>query len=376
MITIKEALTKKVLRDFFYLPIWLYKGNKHNVPALIVDEKEEFNPLINGAFEFCIARKFVAYKDGKPVGRIAGIFNQKYNIKQGVKQIRFTRFDCIDDIEVARALINKIKEWAVFLGMDEIIGPIGFSDLDKQGMLIEGFDELDLYITIYNYPYYPKLLEQLGFSKAVDWVEYEIKVPEKMDERIERISDLVQKRYGYEYLKIKKFKDIEPYIMEALLVVMNEAFEPLFGVAPINERQAKRQAQMLKMIFKPDFVSAVMKDAKLVGYSFMAPNISNAIKKCNGKLNLCGLISLMRSLKKFDKVDFYHIAVRQEYQSKGVNAMILSAGLKALIKNKVKYVYTGPELENNLKVRSQWDDFEKRIYRRRRCYTLSLSNSN
>lgn len=372
MIEIKEALTKKVLRDFYHFPLWLYKGNKYNVPALIIDEKEEFNPLVNGAFEFCIARKFVAYKDGKPVGRIAGIFNQKYNHKKDVKQIRFTRFDCIDDIDVARALIDKIKDWAVFLGMNEIIGPIGFSDLDKQGMLIEGFDELDLYITIYNYPYYPRLLESLGFEKAVDWVEYEIKVPDTMNERIERISNMVQKRYGYKYLKIEKFKDIQPYIMEALVEVMNDAFDPLFGVAPINERQAKRQTEMLKLIFKPDFVSAIMKDGKLVGYSFMAPNISNAIRKCNGKLNIIGLLSLMNRLKKFDKVDFYQIAVRKEYQSKGVNAMIMSQGLKALIKNKVKYVYTGPELESNLKVRSQWDGFEKRIYRRRRCYTLSI----
>lgn len=372
MLVVKEALTKKELRDFFALPQKLYKGNKYNAPAFISEEKAEFDPKINGAFEFCIARKFVAYKDGVPVGRIAGIFNQKYNIKKDVRQVRFTRFDFINDFEVARALIEKIEDWARELGMNEIIGPIGFSDLDKQGLLIQGFEEMDLYITPYNHAYYPEIIEKLGYGKAADWVEYEIKVPDKPFERLDKLAGEVKKRYGFEYLEIKSFKDIKPYLTEVLMVIMNEAFEPLFGVAPINERQAKREADLIKLIFKPGFATAVLKDGKIVGYGFLAPNITKAMQVCNGKLTLRGLFALMRSLKKFDKVDCYSIGVLKAYQSKGVNAMIMANSMKELIKHKVKYIYTGPELETNFKIRSQWDAFEKRINRIRRCYTKSL----
>ncbi|MCL2675251.1 MAG: hypothetical protein FWE84_01495 [Firmicutes bacterium] len=375
MLAVKEALTKKELNDFFALPQILYRGNRYNAPSFIAEEKAEFDPKINGAFEFCIARKFVAYRDNKIVGRIAGIFNQKYNEKKNVKQVRFTRFDCIYDFDVARALIAKIEEWAQFLGMNEIIGPIGFSDMDKQGMLIEGFDEIDMYVTPYNHAYYPVLIEKLGYKKAADWVEYEIKIPSSPDEKLEkleRIAEIAMRRFGFTYLEVKKYKDIGPYIMEALTVVMNEAFAPLYGVAPINERQAKREADMIKLVFSPDFTTAVMKDGRVAGYGFMAPNITRGMQVCNGKLSIHGILAILRDLKKYDKVDFYSIGVLEAYQSKGVNAMILARGLKNLIKNKVKYVYTGPELETNSKVQAQWDAFEKRIHRRRRCYSKTL----
>jgi hypothetical protein len=372
MIEIKEALTKKVKKDFYAFPQMLYKGNKKIAPVLIADEKDEFNPLKNAAFEFCIARQFVAYSDGKPVGRIGAIFNQKYNDKKNVKQMRFTRFDFIDDFEVSSMLIEKVRSWAEFLGMNEIIGPIGFSDLDKQGMLIEGFDEDDLYLTVYNYDYYPVHMEKLGFSKAVDWVEYEIQIPEKMDERLDKLADSIIKRYGYEVLHVKKFKETEPYIQDALLEIMNESYAPLFGVTPLNLRQVRREMEQLKLVFNPDFVLGVMHEGKMVGYGFMAPNITKAMRIFNGKINLRGICTLVRSLKKFDKVDLYSIGVKAEYQSKGVNALILQQGLKSLIKNGVRHVYTGPELEENQKVQSQWKGFERKQNRRRRCYTKTI----
>lgn len=372
MLIVKEVESKKETRDFFNFPIALYKGNKYNAPALIADEKAEFDPEINGAFEYAEAKKFIAYDDGKCVGRIAAILSHAYNDKIDAKQLRFTRYDVIDDIKVTRALFDKIFEWARETDMNEIIGPIGFSDLDKQGLLIEGFEGMDLYVTPYNYPYYRTHLEQIGFTKAVDWVEYEIKVPDKMDPRLDSLCDKVMNRYGYKYLEEKNFKKLRPYMQTALREIMNEAFAPLYGVVKINDKQVDREIDMLKQIYHPDLLCGVMKDGEIVGYGFMAPNITKALQKFNGKFNLCGLITLMRTLAKFDKVDLYSIAVRKAHQNKGVNALIMRKGLEGLIKNNVKYVYTGPELETNNKVQSQWSAFERRIYRRRRCFTLKL----
>ncbi len=210
MITVLEVKDKKTYKDFFNLPYILYeKGHPYNVPPLMSEEKDEFDPKVNGAFAHCECKMWVAYKDGKLAGRVAGILNKKYNEKTGEKQVRFTRYDVIDDIEVSRMLINAVSAWGKELGMNKLIGPIGFSDFDKQGMLIEGFDEMDLYVTIYNYPYYVTHMEKLGFTKAADWIEFEIKIPDKLDERIDHICEETMKRYGYTYLEIKTFNSVE-----------------------------------------------------------------------------------------------------------------------------------------------------------------------
>lgn len=235
---VKEVRTKKERREFFKFPLKLYKGNPYAVPQLISDEDDEFNPEVNDAYSYAESKMFLCYDDsGKIAGRIAAIHNKAYNAKQNVKQLRFTRYDVIDDFAVTEALFEPVKAWAKELGMDEIVGPIGFSDLDKQGMLVEGFDRDDMYLTIYNYPYYVSHMEKLGMKKAADWVEYRIAVPTEPDERLYRIADMVKERSGFEYYEIKSFKSVEKVIHRALKEIMNEVFAHLYGVVEITDRQ-------------------------------------------------------------------------------------------------------------------------------------------
>ncbi len=320
---------------------------------------------------------FLCYDDnGKVVGRIAAILNKAYNAKQNVKQLRFSRYDVIDDFAVTKALFEPVKKWAEELGMDEIVGPIGFSDLDKQGMLIEGFDRDDMYLTIYNYPYYAGHMERLGMQKSADWVEYRIAVPTEPDERLYRIADMVAERSGFEYYEIKNFKSVEPVIHRALKQIMNEVFAHLYGVVEITDRQIKREADMLKQVWVNDFVTAVKnREGEVIGYGFMAPSVSKAMRKMNGRLTLGGIFQLMHDLRHPEVVDLYSIGVRKEYQNSGVNAMIMARSLKSLIKHKVKFLETGPELETNVQIQAQWKKYDKEQHRRRRCWSLKLADN-
>ncbi len=373
MITVKEVKDKKTYNDFFDLPYILYKkGHPYNVPPLRSEEEDEFDPKINGAFAHSECKMWVAYKDGKLSGRIAGILNKKYNEKTGEKQVRFTRYDVIDDIEVSRALIEAVSDWGRSIGMNKLIGPIGFSDFDKQGMLIEGFEEQDLYVTIYNYPYYVTHMQQLGFEKAADWIEFEIKIPDKLDERIDHICNMAMQRYGYRYLEIKNFKSVEKYFSIGLNDIMNEVYDHLYGFVAMNQQQIDRETKLMKQIFVPDCATAILKDDELVGYGFMMPNISEALQKANGHIFPKGIIPFLKALNHYDKVDLLSTGVKKKYQGTGVNALILNRSLKNLIKNGVKYVYTGPELETNVQIKDQWKSFEKRLNRRRRCWMKEI----
>ena len=318
--TVKEVTTKKERREFFRFPLKLYKGNAYAVPQLISDENDEFND----AYSYAESKMFLCYDDnGKVVGRIAAILNKAYNAKQNVKQLRFSRYDVIDDFAVTEALFEPVKMWAEELGMDEIVGPIGFSDLDKQGMLIEGFDRDDMYLTIYNYPYYAGHIERLGMQKSADWVEYRIAVPTEPDERLYRIADMVAERSGFEYYEIKNFKSVEQVIHRALKQIMNEVFAHLYGVVEITDRQIKREADMLKQVWVNDFVTAVKnREGEVIGY-----------------------------------------------------AMIMARSLKSLIKHKVKFLETGPELETNVQIQAQWKKYDKEQHRRRRCWSLKLADN-
>lgn len=374
MVKVIEVESKKQRKDFFKFPLSLYKGNEYIVPPLISDEDDEFNPKKNGAYEFCESRMFLAYDEkGKVVGRIAGIINHAYNGKQGVKQMRFTRFDIIDDFAVTQALFEPIFAWAKEKGLNEIIGPIGFSDFDKQGMLIDGFDQMSMFITIYNFPYYVEHMEKMGFTKGVDWVEYRLTVPDQVPERIKKLADKIAERYGFSFREIKGFKSAEKEIHEVIRTILNEAFSHLYGVTKFNERQIKREADMLKQVWVDDFGILVKdKDGKFVGYGFMAPSTSKALRKFNGKMNLGGIIQLIRDVSNPEVVDLYSIGVLDDYRNSGVNVMILARGLEMLIKHKVKYLETGPELETNTQVQSQWKFFEKTQHKRRRCWSLKL----
>lgn len=373
MLTVREIFSKQDKNKFFLFQNKIFKKSKAYVPTLISDEQEEFDPKKNGAFSYCDCKMFLAERDGKIVGRIAGVWNRSYNTKKNVKQMRFTRFDFIDDYEVSASLFDAVKKWALELGMDQMMGPIGFSDLDKQGLVYEGFDAMDLYVTPYNYPYYVDHYERLGLVKAADWFEMEITIPETLDPRIIRIADLTKEKYGYEVLKFKNIKEIEPWIKPALKV-MNAAFEPIFGVVTLEDKQLEDYAKTLLMIGDPDFVSLVFnKNHDVIGYGFMAPNISRALRACGGHMFPFGAFQIAWDLKHSKALDFYSIGVLPEYQNLGVNALIMVQGFLGAQKHGMTKCYTGPELETNLKIRTQWDPFEKEIIKKRRCYIVDIT---
>lgn len=373
MITVKEVTTKRQRKQFFRFPIDLYKGVANSCPSLISDEEDEFDPQTNGAFYYADCKMFLAYDEqGKVVGRVAAILNKAYNEKSGENQMRFSRFDFIDDLRVSKALIEAVCGWARTLGMDKLVGPIGFSDLDKQGMLVDGFDKMNLYLTVYNFPYYPRHMEALGLSKIVDWVEYRIAIPEKADERQVALADKIMKRYGFRFIETHGAKKSKELVINALKDIWNEAYAPLYGVVQINERQIEREYNMLKIIWDDDNLAAVEKDGELIAYGFVAPNLSRALSKCNGKLFPTGIFHLLHDVKHYTETDMYSIGVKKQYKNTGVNFVMVMKIIQNFIKNGVKYTYTGPMLETNHKILGQWKPFNPELWRRRRCYGMDI----
>jgi len=372
MIEIKEVINKRHLKKFIQFPNDLYKDNKYYVPCLFSDELANFNPKKNPAYAFCETRLFLAYKDNKIVGRIAGLISHAYNKKVNRNIMRFTRFDVIDDIEVTKALIGKVEEWAKSRGLNQLMGPIGFTDIDKQGMLIEGFEEMDLSITLYNNEYYKNHLEQLGFRKDADWIEFQIYMPEKMDERLSRISEAVQKRYGYHRVNFKNNKELIPYAYKALQVI-NEAFYGLYGTVPLTQEIIEKAIKEYIPIVNLDFTIVICdKNENVIGFGLLMPSLAEPLKKSNGRLFPLGIFRMINALKKFDILEMYFIAVKPEYQKTGVNAIVMEEAIKMGVKNKVKYAETGPELDYNSNVIDQWKSFPSRQHRRRRSWIKDI----
>lgn len=372
MITIKPVATRKEWNAFFSFPNDLYKGNKYFVPYLISDEKDTFTPKKNPAHEYCDTQLFLAYKDGKVVGRIAGLINNKLNEMNKMKQMRFTRYDVIDDLEVSKALFEAVYAWGRKKGMTEIIGPIGFSDFDKQGLLVEGFDQTGMFITLYNHPYYHDHLTKLGFVKDVDWVEFKVYTPKELDPRVQRISEIAQKRHGYRLLEMKKKKEVIPYAKE-IFHMLNESYAHLYGFCPLTDGQIDMAIGQFFMVAQLDYIYVVVdKDDAVIGFGLMIPSLAKAMQKSNGRLFPTGLLRILWSLKHYDVLDMYLIAVKPEYFGRGVNAVILHEGIKTAIRHGVVYAETGPELETNTEVQSQWKGFETEQHKRRRCYKQVL----
>ncbi len=376
MIEVREISSKKDKKKFFKFFIDLYKGNKYAVPNLYEDEFAEFDPNINDAFRFADCKMFLAYKDGKIAGRVAGIWHRGANEKFGLKQLRFTRFDVIDDFSVTEALFNELKKWAKELGMTEITGPIGFSDLAEEGMLIDGFDQDSTYIEIYNYPYYVEHMQKLGAYKNADWNCYRIKVPEKPDERLQRLSDLIAKKNGYTLVDVKYLlkhdkPKLSDYIMQCL-GVLDEAFAELYGTSPLSEKQKEREMKTIYMALIPELAAVVLKDDKVVSYGFMMPSMKNVLQKARGNIFPFAIIPYIKAMKHIEVADMMSIGVAKEHNNKGSVAMIMNSCLNGLIKLGVKELETGPELETNENVQNLWKNYERKLVKRRRCWGIKV----
>lgn len=376
MITVKEVFTKRDKKKFFKFVIDLYKGNPHACCNLYADEFAEFDPQVNDAFRFADCRMFLAYKDGKIAGRIAGIWHRGVNEKFGYKQLRFTRFDVIDDFEVTKALFGKLSDWAKELGMTEIIGPMSFSDLNEEGMLIDGFDKDSNYIEIYNYPYYVKHMEKLGAYKVVDWNCYTITPPVQPPENIKRMSEMVMKKHGYEILDVAYYlkhdkKRLKEYIMEAL-DVLDKAFVDLYGTSPLNEKQKEREMKTLLSVCIPELATVVLKDGKVIAYGYCIPSMKEVLQKGKGRLFPGGIIPYLRAMKHPKTVDLLSIGILPEHQGRGVPAIIINHCLEGICGLGITKLEAGPQLEENHRVQGLWKFFDTDLSKKARCWGLKV----
>ncbi|MDE6050014.1 MAG: N-acetyltransferase [Paramuribaculum sp.] len=366
--------TKKELRKFFEFGISLYEGNDCYVPPLVFDEIETLIPEKNPAFEYCDATSFMAYKDGKPAGRITAIINRKVNERTGRKEGRFSYVEFIDDKEVGDALFEAAENWCREHGATEIIGPMGFTDMDHEGMLIEGFDELGTMATIYNHPYYPEHLERLGYSKDTDWVEFRMQVPDQVPEKYQRIANIVKEKYHLRNLHFTSRKKLKEKYGVALFELINTAYDGLYGYSPLTPKQIEYYINKYLGVLRLDCVSVIVdENDELVGVGISIPSFSRALQKSHGKLLPFGWYHLLKAMKgKNDIVDLMLVAIKPEYQNKGVNALLFSDLIPAYIKNGFKWAESNLELEDNASVQLQWQYFDRRQHRRRRDYRKTL----
>jgi GNAT superfamily N-acetyltransferase len=353
----------------------LYSDNPYFVPPLIYDDVNTLSPKVNPAFDYCEAQSFMAYRDGKPVGRITGIINKQVNERTGKHDLRFGFVDFIDDNEVVDALYDAVSQWGREKGMTSIVGPMGFTDMDHEGMLIDGFEEVGTMATIYNYPYYPKQMERLGFTKDADWVEFYINIPKEVPEKHKRIAELVQKRNN---LKLKKFtsrKLVKEQYGEALFQLINESYDKLYGYSPLTPRQIKYYVDMYIGMINLDLVTVITDaDDKLVAVGISIQSFSRALQKCRGRLFPFGWRHLLPTFLsgKSEAVDLLLIAVKPEYQNKGVTALIFADLIPYYNKYGFVHAESNPELEDNNKVQDQWAYFDTRLHRRRRAFRKPL----
>ncbi len=374
-ITIKKVETRKDLDAFIKFTNRLYKGNAFFVPNLHLDMLNTLDKRKNPAFEFCEADYFLAYKDGKVAGRIAAIINKRANTVWGKKETRFGWIDFIDDVEVSRALLETAAQWGKERGMEYLQGPLGFTDFDPEGMLVEGYDQLSTMSTIYNYPYYPRHMEQLGFEKDVDWVEYKIYVPDSIPEKYKRIAELVQKKYN---LKIKKYtssKALARDYGQKIFQLMNEAYTPLYGFAPLSEGQIELYIKMYLPVIDLRMVTLILdSDDNLVGVGISMPSLSRALQKAKGRFFPFGWYHVLKALfiRHAPVLDLLLVAIKPEYQNKGVNALLFSDLIPVYQQMGFKYAESNPELEQNGKVQAQWEYFDTELHRRRRAYIKAI----
>lgn len=366
--------TRAQLREYTKFGIDLYKGNPYFVPPLIMDDVNTLSPDVNPAFDFCKAQSFMAYRDGKPVGRITAIINNIVNERSGKREMRFGFVDFIDDAEVVDALFAAAEEWGRSNGMTDIVGPMGFTDLDHEGMLTFGYDEVGTMATIYNHPYYVDHMERMGYAKDASWVEYRIAVPDAIPEKYARIAEIVRKR---ENLKVKKYtsrKKIKEDYGVALFELFNEAYDKLYGYSPLTKKQIDYYINMYLDILNLKYVTVVTDaDDRIVAVGISIQSFSKALQKSRGRLFPFGWYHMLKTLwGGSDVVDLLMIGVKPEYQNKGVNALLFADLIPCYISTGVKFAETNPELEENSKVQNQWNYFETRQHRRRATFRKSL----
>ena len=372
MITIKEITSKADLTTFVKFPFYLYKDSPYYVPSIIKEELEVMNPKKNPVFRNSEAKYFLAYKNDKIVGRIAAIVNWIEVKEQQKPKVRFGWFDVIDDIEVTKALIHKVSEFGKYHKLEYMEGPVGFSNMDKAGILIKGFEELNTMITWYNYPYYQKHMEQLGFENAATWVEYKIKVPKYTREKVIKFAKIIKERYQLQLLKFKKSKELLQYV-DDMFDLLNKTYSDLQTFVPIQQYQIEMYKKKYLPYLNPDYITCIAdKKGKLIAFSIVMPSFSKALKKMNGKIYPLKFLHILKAQRRNDTASFYLIGIDPEYQNKGVTALIFKEMNETFIRNGIDMVETNPELEENKAIQALWNDYEHEQHKKRRTFRKNL----
>ncbi|MBR0272794.1 MAG: GNAT family N-acetyltransferase [Bacteroidaceae bacterium] len=386
MISIKKVESKSELRAFIRFNYHLYKGDPYAVPDFLEDMLDTFNRRKNAAFEFCESDLFLAYRDKKIVGRVAAIINHKANKTWQAKNVRFGWIDFIEDIEVLKALLDTVEQWGRERGMKKIVGPLGFTDMDPEGMLIDGFDQLSTMSTIYNYPYYPRLIEQLGYEKEIDWVERKVMVPTEDEHQADmqkyfRVAEMSMKRYNLHMRHFKSAKEIlaednGQYVQKCFNVI-NKAYANLYGYSEMNERQIQQYASTYLQFLDMRLLAIVENEQnEPIAMGVGMGSLSYALQKAHGKLFPFGWWHLAKAIffKPAPVIDLLLVGVLPEYQNKGVNAPLFAQIIKVAQKIGFVWAETHPQLEDNEKSQGQWAHLDCTIHKRRRCYQKSISS--
>lgn len=364
---LKLVETKEDGKEFVNLPFLLYKGNPNWAPPLKEGELKSLFPATNPAFKYCKAKFWLAKDGKKTVGRIGAIVHEPYNKKTGEKWVRFTRFECINDIGTATLLVNAAMDFGKSHGMEKIHGPLGFSNLDTQGMLVEGFDHLQSIGSVYHLPYYHVLLEQLGFQKEMDWVEFRLTLSEAPVEKANRGAELIKKRYGIEVVHFKRTAELLPHSKE-LFGILNDAFSQLPFVTPLSPEMMEFYKDKYLKLVNPSFVKMLRMKGELIGFVIGMPSLSEAMQKASGSLLPFGWIHLLHAMKGKSVLDQMLTGVKQEHQATGAGVILMAELQKEMIKRGMQHIETTGIFETNTPAISNWKNYQNIQHKRKRCY--------
>lgn len=374
-VEIRKVQTKKELKEFIHFANDLYKGDEYYAPSLISDDYNTFDPKKNGAFDFCQAQMFLAYKEGKVAGRVMAIINNRANETWKVKQVRYGWIDFINDEEVAKALLDAVAAWGKERGMTDIAGPLGFTDFDPEGMLVEGFERVATIIGIYNYPYYPQILEKLGYTKETDWMEYRITIPDELPERYYKYADIVIAKNKLNVRKVTRRMVNKENYGRKFFRLINETYYKLYGFSLLSDKQIDAYTKLYLGLLDTRMVSFIENEnGELVAAGVTMPDLTAALQKCGGKLFPFGWFHLLKAIfwKPCDTLDMLLVGVREDYRGKGLNAVLVTDLYPRLKAMGFKYAETTAELETNDSIQAMWKYFEREQHKRRRVYAKKI----
>lgn len=372
MIEIRQVKTRKDKKEFIEFPLRLYKDNPYFVPPLYSEEKALFkkDTVYSEQAESVF---YIAVNEGKTVGRIQGILQRAANEKWKQKRVRFTRFDCIENQEIANALFKAVETWAKEKGMEQIVGPLGFSDLEREGLLIEGFNEISTFEEQYNYPYYATLIENNGFKKEIDWLEFKLFAPEQADERLERISNKMMEKYELRLQTAKTTREFVKKYKDQLFDVLDATYVDIYQSVPIPPKVKKSLTGSFKFILNIEYAGVILdKNDKMVGFGFAFPSIGKALQKSGGRLTPKAIAKALKSIKKPEVIDLALIGIMPEYRNRAIATAVISGLQKILVEGKVKYAETNLNLETNANIQNQWKAFNFVQHKKRRSFVKDI----